>query len=244
LADKGSFFLDEIGEMPIYTQSKILRLLEEQEFERVGGNKSIKVDVRIITATNKNLEKEIEAGNFRKDLFYRINVYPLVLPPLRERADDIPLLIFYFMDVLSKRNNKEVLSITQEALDFLKMYPWPGNIRELENVLERAILNCPGKVLTVDEFSHLDINIQVSDSELSANGTRQSGSKMRDNERTNKAVLPVVPLKQIEKQAIQTALIRNEGNISNTARQLDIGRATLYRKIKEYEIQSGNAYNN
>jgi len=244
LADKGSFFLDEIGEMPIYTQSKILRLLEEQEFERVGGNKSIKVDVRIITATNKNLEKEIEAGNFRKDLFYRINVYPLVLPPLRERSDDIPLLIFYFMDVLSKKNNKEVLSITQEALDFLNMYPWPGNIRELENILERAILNCPGKVLTVEEFSHLNINIKTSDNELSTNGTEFTFTQMREDENDSKVILPVLPLKQIEKQAIRTALIRNEGNISSTARQLDIGRATLYRKIKEYEIRSGSIYNN
>lgn len=244
LADKGSFFLDEIGEMSIHTQSKILRLLEEQEFERVGGNKTIKVDVRIITATNKNLEKEIETGNFRKDLFYRINVYPIVLPPLRERADDIPLLIFYFMDVLSKKNTKEVLSITPDALDLLKEYPWPGNIRELENILERAILNCPGKVLTVDEFSHLEVNIHTPDNEFMGKGTKQSSPRLKADNNFDKDEHHVLSLKQIEKRAILYALNRNEGNISSTARQLDIGRATLYRKIKEYEIRSGNTYNN
>ena len=187
------------------------------------------------------MDEEIEAGNFRKDLFYRINVYPLVLPPLRERDEDIPLLIFYFMDVLGKKNNKEVLSITQDALDFLKVYPWPGNIRELENILERAILNCPGKVLTINEFSHLDMNIQIPDNELSITGSELTRSPLRAEETDTNTNHPVIPLKQIEKQAIQSALNRNDGNISNTARQLDIGRATLYRKIKEYEIQSGNS---
>jgi len=236
LADEGTIFLDEIGEMSLYTQSKILRLLEEQEFERVGGNKSVKVNVRIITATNKNLAEEVKAGTFREDLFYRIDVYPIELPPLRERIDDIPLLVFHFLEVLSERNNKEVISITPPALDRLKGYSWPGNIRELENVMERAILNSPGKVLTQDAFDNLyEDTITVQTKKMGGNGVQtQSVSDQKT----------VLPLEVVEKMAIEEALRANNGTISITAHQLGIGRATLYRKMKEYGIQYRKTENN
>ena len=244
LADKGTIFLDEIGEMSLYMQSKILRLLEEQEFERVGGNKTIKVDVRIITATNKNLDEEIKKNTFRKDLYYRINVYPINLPPLRERNEDIPILVFYFLGELSKRNNKEVLSITQTALERLKRYSWPGNIRELENIMERAILNCPGKVLTVDEFEHLDSSgIKLATEKAGDDNVPsfdEENVEFEDFERRD----TVVPLKRIEKKAIEHALRLSDGNISSAARQLNIGRATLYRKIREYDIRFENIEDN
>ncbi len=228
LADKGTVFLDEIGEMSLFTQSKILRVLEEQEFERVGGNKTIKVDVRIITATNKKLEEEVNNGNFREDLFYRINVYPIELPPLRDRAEDIPLLAYYFNEVLGRKNNKEILSITERAIRLLQEYSWPGNIRELENVMERAILRAPGKVLTIDEFSHLGKtgrkNVVRED---------EGEESVFDNSDTAGKVLS---LKQAEKQAIEQALRSNSGNISTAAKKLEIGRATLHRKINDYGI--------
>ena len=213
-------------------QSKILLVLEEQEFERVGGNKTIKVDVRIITATNKILEEEVKGGRFRKDLYYRINVYPVKLPPLRERVEDIPLLVFYFLKELSERNDKEVVSVTQTAMGRLKQYPLPGNIRELENVMERAILNCPGKVLRIDEFSQLN-GESFKKEDGQANVTDET---IADNSRGN----AVIPLKQVEKQAIERALVVNDGNISHAARQLAITRAKLYRKIKAYNIHIEN----
>ena len=229
LADKGTIFLDEIAEMSVYMQSKILRVLEEQEFERVGGNTTIKVDVRIITATNKILEEEVKEDRFREDLFYRINVYPINLPPLRQRVDDIPLLVFFFLKELSERNNKEVVSITETAMERLKRYPWPGNIRELENVMERAILNCPSKVLTVEEFNHLDGNAL-----LKGAASADAESKVYIEESHKQSV---IPLKEVEKHAIENALSVNEGNISSAARQLAITRARLYRKIKEFDIR-------
>ncbi|MFC1553760.1 sigma 54-interacting transcriptional regulator [candidate division KSB1 bacterium] len=231
LADNGTIFLDEIGEMSLFTQSKILRLLEEQEFERVGGNETIKVDVRIITATNKELEEEVAEKKFREDLFYRINVYPVKLPPLRERIDDIPLLIFHFLDVLSKKNNKEILGITPPAVERLKEYRWPGNIRELEHVLERAILNCPGKLLTLDQFKYLEGTGADINTDMSKVSTLSFEERFLNN---------VLPLNEVEKQAIENALLVNDWNISNTAKQLKIGRATLYRKIKEYNIEELN----
>ncbi|MCP4725817.1 MAG: sigma-54-dependent Fis family transcriptional regulator [bacterium] len=228
LADKGTVFLDEIGEMSLFTQSKILRVLEEQEFERVGGNKTIKVNVRIITATNKNLEEEVSSGRFREDLFYRINVYPIELPPLRERTEDIPLLAYYFIDMLGKKNNKGIMSITERAIRLLQEYTWQGNIRELENVMERAILRAPGKVLTVEEFSHLGKTGKKSQIQEDGLMTKEITETVSSGK--------VISLKLTEKHAIEHALLMNDGNISVAAKKLEIGRATLHRKINEYMI--------
>ncbi|MFC1730463.1 sigma-54-dependent transcriptional regulator [candidate division KSB1 bacterium] len=238
LANDGTIFLDEIGEMSFVLQAKILRLLEEQEFERVGGNKSIKVDVRIISATNKNLDKEVTASRFREDLLYRIKVYPIYLPPLKDRAEDIPLLVYHFIDLLSTKNQKEVLGINENALTLLASYRWPGNIRELENVLERAILNCAGKVLTVND---IDIDTGSVDEIDSKNENFSDGDAVIREygvpvDNGTAAVKSVLPLKTVEKMAIEHALRINEGNVSLSAEQLKIGRATLHRKIKEYEI--------
>ena len=155
-------------------------------------------------------------------------MYPINLPPLRQRVEDIPLLVFLFLKELNERNNKEVVSITETAMERLKQYPWPGNVRELENVMERAILNCPGKVLTVEEFNHLDGNALLKDA-------APAETELKDYiEESYKQ--SVIPLKQVEKHAIENALSVNEGNISSAARQLAITRARFYRKIKEFDI--------
>jgi len=237
VADNGTIFLDEIGEMSLVLQSKILRVLEEQAFERIGGNKTIKVNVRIISATNKDLDAEVRAGRFREDLYYRIKVYPIFLPPLRERVDDIPLLVYHFFEYLSRKNNKEVVSISAAALDMLKQYAWPGNIRELENVMERAILNCPGKVLTVDEFDIFEkdlTSIDIDSAKVAGIGDNEVIDESKKISKKNND--KVLPLKAVEKNAIVDALRINKGNVSQSAKQLRIGRATLHRKLKEHNI--------
>lgn len=150
LADKGTVFLDEIGELPLALQAKLLRIIEYGEFERLGNPRSIKVDVRIIAATNRNLEEEVREGRFRKDLFYRLNVYPLSLPPLRKRTSDIPLLVKFFVDHFSKKMAKPIENIPQKVMESLVNYSWPGNVRELENIIERAVILTQGKTLNVE----------------------------------------------------------------------------------------------
>src|SRR5512136_2843723 len=152
VAHQGTLFLDEIGELSLATQAKILRFLEEKEFNRVGGSKTIKVDVRLITATNKDLNQLIKKGNFREDLYYRINVVPIVIPPLRERKEDIPLLIEYFIKKFSEENNKKVKGVSKEALEVMIEYEWPGNIRELENLIERVIALTSKEYIQVEEI--------------------------------------------------------------------------------------------
>lgn len=149
-ADRGTIFMDEIGEMSPQTQAKVLRVLESKEFQRLGGNEKVKVDVRIISATNKDLGKEVHDNKFREDLYYRLAVFPIVLPPLRERKEDIPLLAEHFMNVYSKATEKNIRHISKEAMDLLIQYSWPGNIRELENVIERAIVLCEGDTITLN----------------------------------------------------------------------------------------------
>ena len=148
-ADGSTIFLDEIGELPSALQVKLLRVIQDGEFERLGGNRPIKVDVRIIAATNRNLENEIRDGHFRKDLWYRLNVFPITLPPLRQRADDIPLLVNEFVNRYSKKVGKVITKIPEKTIESLKKYPWPGNIRELQNVIERSVINTPGTVLNL-----------------------------------------------------------------------------------------------
>ena len=151
LADGGTLFLDEVGELPAETQIALLRVLQEKEFERVGGNHPIRTDVRIITATNRDLAAAIAVGAFRSDLFYRINVFPIEIPPLRERRDDIRLLVEYFIDQYSSRAGKKIRRIEKKSLDRLQSYPWPGNIRELQNVIERSVIVCDSEDFSVDE---------------------------------------------------------------------------------------------
>lgn len=211
LADEGTIFLDEIGEMPADMQIKLLRVIEEGVITRIGGHKQIPVDVRIIAATNKNLTKEIEKGNFRKDLFYRLNVLPIHLPALRERKDDIPLLLRYYMKKTSKKLNKSIVEITPKYMDYLNNYDWPGNIRELENVIE-LIVNTES-----DQISFSDEVLEEQSGKMPVN----SG----------------LSLEQVEKQHIVNVLDEVEGSISAAAKVLGIGRNTLYRKIDKYKIK-------
>ena len=151
LAEGGTIFLDEVGELPLETQIALLRVLQEHEFERVGGTRSIRTNVRVIAATNRNLQVAIQAGTFRSDLFYRLNVFPIEMPPLRERREDIPVLVEYFVDHCARKVGKNIQLITKESLDLLGSYPWPGNIRELQNVIERSVIMCETKNFSVDK---------------------------------------------------------------------------------------------
>jgi transcriptional regulator with GAF, ATPase, and Fis domain len=151
LAEGGTIFLDEVGELPAGTQIALLRVLQEHEFERVGGTRSIQTNVRVIAATNRNLPAAIAAGTFRSDLFYRLNVFPIDMPPLRERREDIPVLVEYFVGHCARKVRKNVQGITKESLDLLRSYPWPGNIRELQNVIERSVIMCETENFSVDK---------------------------------------------------------------------------------------------
>ncbi len=226
LADGGTIFLDEIGEMPIDMQTKLLRVIEESVISKIGGVHQIPIEVRIIAATNKNLEEEIHKGNFRKDLFYRLNVLPLNLMPLRERKDDIPLLIDYFMERTSKKLNKRSVVITEEYLKCLINYEWPGNIRELENIVE-LIINTealPEKLTKEKVIKHRKDNI---------NETLEKTNKYDYVEIDNDFSFN---LKDVERKHIKRVLEKFNGSVALSAKALDIGRNTLYRKIKEYDL--------
>lgn len=214
-ADKGTIFLDEIGEMSIELQSKLLRVLESGEFIKVGESKTTKVDVRIIAATNRALQKEIEAGNFRQDLFYRLSVFEIKLPSLKERVQDIELLAKNFMDVFALKTNKKINRLSNDFIEALKKHDWPGNIRELKNVIERSVILANSNELTVDtlpfEFQHK---------------TESSAGK----------ILSAFDLASAEKLHIQKVLNYTSGNKTETARLLNIGLTTLYRKIEEYKL--------
>ena len=151
LAEGGTIFLDEVGELPLGTQVALLRVLQEQEFERVGGTRSIQTNVRVVAATNRNLQEAIAAGTFRSDLFYRLNVFPVDMPPLRERREDIPALVEYFVDHCARKAGKSIQGISKESLDLLRCYTWPGNIRELQNVIERSVIMCETETFSVDK---------------------------------------------------------------------------------------------
>ncbi len=224
-AHNGTLFLDEIGEMSPALQAKLLRVIEYGEFERVGGSETIKVDVRLLTATNRNLEQRVDKGKFRADLFYRINVFPVHLPPLRERNGDILLLTYYFLKRLGQRNNRQVNIIHPDAVRLLHSHPWPGNIRELENAIERAILLSDGIRLKADDFPQL---LEI-----------QQASSLSPEARTGAdyvGITQVRPLRDVERDAISNALTANAWNIALTARQLGISRNTLYRKIEEHGL--------
>ena len=218
-AHKGTLFLDEIGEISQDTQVKLLRVLQEGEIERVGGIKTIKVDVRLVCATNKNLLEEVKAGRFREDLYYRINVIYIKLPPLNERKDDIPLLAESFIKSFSQANGKKIRGIDADALEALKQYPWPGNIRELKNIIERMIVLSSSETLTLEQVPE-DIH-------------HAENSPFKKSDSKN---LPSSNLSEVEKAAIQQAMIEVSGNKSLAAKKLGISRRTLYRKIDEYKL--------
>jgi DNA-binding NtrC family response regulator len=210
-ADGGTLFLDEVGEMPVALQTKLLRFLDSGEFRRVGANKTLKADVRIITATNRNLNEEMKKGNFREDLFYRLNVINIEIPPLRERMEDIKPLAEYFIRTYSRKISKEIKGLEPGAEKILLDYDWPGNVRELENVIERAVILCESDVIT-------DKYLAVTRSVLpeKRNGFPQ--------------------LQEIEKDYILTVLKQTGGNQTKASRLLGVDRKTLYHKLKKYGI--------
>jgi two-component system, NtrC family, response regulator HydG len=217
-ANGGSLFLDEVSEMPLSMQVKLLRVLQERELTRVGGEDLIKVDVRVIAATNKNLTELIERGEFREDLYYRLNVVDLYIPSLRERQDDIPLIAQRYLDMFSEKNRKKVAGFTPQAMDILIRYPWPGNVRELMNAVERAVVLCQGEYL--DEKDFVSIRPEASsETETPENFPGLQGD---------------MTLEDVEKEVILKTLDTVEGNKSETARRLGITRKTLHKKLKQY----------
>lgn len=216
LADGGSIFLDEIGDISPKLQADLLRVLQERSFYRLGGTEEVHVDVRVIAATNVNLEAAVREGRFRGDLFYRLNVIELRIPPLRERREDVPLLARHFVCKLAHEIGKDVVDVSEGGLRVLLDYDWPGNVRELENAIERAIVTSRNRVLTEADLGFLMAHAQPQ------NGTW---------------VPPNLPLAELEKQAIVAAIERTEGNIREAASALGIDRSTLYDKIKRYDIQ-------
>lgn len=221
IADGGTLFLDEIGDMSPKLQSKLLRVLEQSEFQRVGGKTTVRVDVRILAATNKNLLEETKAGNFREDLYYRLQVMHITLPPLRRRKEDIRPLVSHF---LKKYGHLRDLLVTKEAMTSLAEYPWPGNVRELENVIERATVLAQGKIIALE---HLSLS--------HAQAARQAAYDLSKKEGSSFALRKI--LAEVERDVILKALEQTHWNRSKAARLLEIDRRVLFDKIKEYDLE-------
>jgi transcriptional regulator with GAF, ATPase, and Fis domain len=218
LAEGGTIFLDEVGELPLETQIALLRVLQEREFERVGGTRPIQTNVRVIAATNRNLQAAIAAGNFRNDLFYRLNVFPIEMPPLRERQEDIPQLVEYFIDRSARKVGKNIRGLCNGTLDALQSYPWPGNIRELQNVVERSVIVCETENFSVDE-SWLSRQPPTTEPDSGINLSKELSSQ--------------------EKSIIEAALSESGGQVygpSGAAVRLGMPRSTLESKIRSLKI--------
>ena len=247
IANGGTIFLDEIGDMSTSLQAKILRVLESGEIERVGGAETHTVDVRVISATNQDLNEKIKDGKFREDLFHRINVFPVTLPPLRERKVDIPLLTYAIFKALKKKHNLGVTYIDPKAIDRLIDYSWPGNVRELENTLERALLICNNKYLTEDDLGsvldekekNIEPEKQTQAEEVTEDAvtTDASPSELQP-QAAETPVTKIATLKEIEMEAIKSSVERNKWNMTTTAEELGISRMTLYRKLEQYGLRS------
>jgi len=216
-AEGGTIFLDEVGELPVETQISLLRVLQEREFQRVGGNESFQIDVRVVAATNRNLEAAIVEGRFRDDLFYRLNVFPIDVPPLRQRKEDIPLLVEYFVDRYASKAGKNITGINKRSMELLQSYGWPGNIRELQNVIERSVIICDSESLSVDE-TWLGRRALPADSAIQPLSERLASQ---------------------EKEMIEAALAESDGKVSGplgAAARLGIPQSTLDSKIKSLKI--------
>jgi transcriptional regulator with GAF, ATPase, and Fis domain len=212
-ANGGTLFLDEIAEMSLLAQVRLLRVLQNGEFTRVGGNEVVKTDVRVIAASNVDIEEAVRDGRFRRDLYYRLAVYPIKLPALRERREDIPLLATHFLEVYKKRSNKNITGITKKAMAWLRRYDWPGNVRELENAMERAVIIAQGRMIAIDDLPHA-----VKGAEASKTIEVEVGAT----------------IDEVEKRVILQTLVYTRGDRSRAAQILGIGRKTLYRKLQQY----------
>jgi DNA-binding NtrC family response regulator len=229
-ANMGTLFLDEITEMPLAMQAKILRVIEEQVFERVGGHKSIKTNVRIISASNKELLGEVQSKNFREDLYYRINVFRIYIPPLRDRKDDIPELVNVFVNRFGTLSGKKINKLDPSAMDKLISYHWPGNIRQLQNSIRRALLITTNDTLLPEHFDFPDLDANdLRNIESLEDGLSKLEAALRRGD--------VLPLSEVEEVFIRRALNATNGNISAAAEKLDVGRSTVYRKMQEYGIK-------
>jgi transcriptional regulator with PAS, ATPase and Fis domain len=209
LAHNGTIFLDEIAELPKLLQVKLLRFLQESTFEKVGGEKTVSVDVRVVSATNKDLKKEVQKGNFREDLFYRLNVIPIHIPPIRERKSDIPLLVDHFLSKAPTIKGQRPVRISQEALNALLDYNWPGNVRELQNAVQFAIVRCKGKIIRPE-----DLPLELK--EMSCEKPRRG------------------PVRKLGADDVRAALTQTGGNKARAAKVLGVGRATLYRFLGDH----------
>jgi len=222
LAEGGTIFLDEVGELPMVTQIALLRVLQEHEFERVGGTRSIPTNVRVVAATNRNLQAAIAAGTFRSDLFYRLNVFPIEMPPLRERQEDIPVLVEYFVDHCARKAKKNIRGITKESLDLLRSYPWPGNIRELQNVIERSVIMCETENFSVDK-TWLAQQPLATEPKIPPDLSEKLAAQ--------------------EKDMIEGALRESAGRVfgpSGAATKLGMPRSTLESKIRSLKISKNS----
>jgi transcriptional regulator with GAF, ATPase, and Fis domain len=218
-ANGGTLFLDEIAEMSLLAQVRLLRVLQNGEFTRVGGNEVVKTDVRVIAASNVDIEEAVRDGRFRRDLYYRLAVYPIKLPALRERREDIPLLATHFLEVYKKRSNKNITGITKKAMAWLRRYDWPGNVRELENAVERAVIIAQGRMIAIDDLPHAVKGAQASKTiEVEVGAT----------------------IDEVEKRVILQTLVYTRGDRSRAAQILGIGRKTLYRKLQQYNHLEAN----
>ena len=223
LANKGTIFLDEIGDMSLKSQSKILRVLQEQKFERVGGSRALKIDVRVIASSNKDLEKEIEKGTFREDIYYRLNVIPIEVPPLRNRAQDIPQLMEIFLDECAKQNRSKKKVVTQNVFDLLLNYSWPGNVRELKNLAERLTIMTDKDI--IDEYDlPSPYNPKTKDDVASVEAQLFLGNSIKEAREL------------FEREFIKRKLIQNSNNVANTAKVIGVQQNYLYKKIKSLKL--------
>ncbi|MFQ5917924.1 MAG: sigma-54 interaction domain-containing protein [Candidatus Binatia bacterium] len=221
VADGGTLFLDEVSEIPPSTQVKLLRVLQEGEFQRVGGTDSIRVDIRVVAATNQNLEERIRSGNFRQDLYYRLNVVPIQVPPLRERNEDIPLLMSHFIDQCNQRMDRRIRGVSPQATAFLMAYTWPGNIRQLENVIQRMVVVAKGEMLDVH-----DLPAEIRGVE---EGPQDKVKDLKDIARETAGLA--------EKSVVLDTLAQNGWNVTRAARSLGVSRVTLQKKMKTYNLR-------
>jgi len=224
LANGGTIFLDEVSELEMLLQAKLLRVIQEKEFERVGGTELIKTDVRIISATNRELKQAVENKEFREDLYYRLNSFPINIPPLRKRRGDILVLAEYFLKAGNKRLGKEIKGFTKKALKLIYEYGWPGNIREMENTIERCLILAEKNMIDIDD---LPSHIKTSDSTL---GDTFSGPLFSDDN--------IISFEKLKEESIRHALKVTNGNIVEAAKKLQLGRATIYRLMEKYNIEN------
>lgn len=227
LANEGTLFLDEIGDMSLKTQAKVLRILQERKFERVGGSRTIEVDVRVIAATNKDLQNQIATGAFREDLYYRLNVIPFHVPPLRNRHEDIPLLAEHFLAYFSQKEGRDIKSLDDEAMEALVHYSWPGNVRELKNLIERLVIMVPARIITRAQLPQSITSQQqeMTDQQL----VHDTAATVADTFREAR--------EEFEKEFLLRKLEENDWNVSRTAEAIEMERSNLHRKIRSYGIE-------